>query len=304
MENIILGTWQVGGDSWSTVNTWKAYETLFSAIDQGAVRLDTSPTYGNGQSEKILGEVLSHFSTRALKVISKVPPDMMTRDKVIQSVEGSLARLGVDQLDTLLIHWPAGTMGTDKVALEETMQALEFAKTSGLTKKIGVCNYELAELHAMDELIELDCLQYAYSLFFRGVEFGISAYAQERGIELMGYSTLAQGILTDRQDYHRFSAQDHRNYVVLFSGKYRSHIQRMLEELRALLPQGIGLSNLAVSWVQSKGVTPILGLHKPEHLEAFSGGRISDTSVLKAAEAISNEFKAEIGQRLSMWGNA
>ncbi|KIH83614.1 aldo/keto reductase [Pseudomonas batumici] len=303
MKNIILGTWQVGGGSWSTVNSWKAYETLFCAIDQGIERIDTAPSYGDGHSEKIVGEVIRHFSNKALKVISKVPPDMMTRAKVIQSVEGSLTRLGVSQLDTLLIHWPAGTMGTDPVSLEETLRALELAKSSGLTKKIGVCNYDLADLETIDSLLKLDCLQYAYSLFFRGVEFGVSQFAEARGIELMGYSTLAQGILTDRPDYAGFSTDDHRNYVVLFAEKYRPHIQRMLQELRALLPQGVGLSNLAVSWVQSRGVTPILGLHTPDHLTAFSSGRISDDVLLDAADVISREFKAELGKRLSLWGD-
>jgi len=304
MKNIILGTWQVGGDSWSTVNSWKAYETLFSAIDQGVSRIDTAPSYGDGNSEKIVGEVLKHFSTKKIEVISKVPPDMMTRSKVVESIEGSLARLGVDQLDTLLIHWPAGTMGTDAVELEETVRALEQAKTSGLTRKIGVCNYELADLEAIDDMVRLDCLQYAYSLFFRSVEFGIIQFARDRDIELMGYSTLAQGILTDRHDYHRFSETDHRNYVVLFSEKYRPSIEKMLKELRALLPDGRGLSNLAVSWVQSQGVTPVLGLHNPEHLNALNRRRISDSELLGVASSISNDFKAQVGPRLSLWGEA
>jgi myo-inositol catabolism protein IolS len=304
MKNIILGTWQVGGDSWSTVNSWKAYETLFCAIDQGIERIDTAPTYGNGHSEKMVGEVIRHFSNRQLKVISKVPPDMMTRTKVVESIEGSLTRLGVNQLDTLLVHWPAGTMGTDSVPLEETLLALELAKNAGLTKKIGVCNYNLPDLQYIDSQLRMDCLQYAYSLFFRGVEFGISNFAETRGIELMGYSTLAQGILTDRADYARFSRDDHRNYVVLFAEKHRQRIQHMLEALRALLPKNVGLSNLAVSWVQSKGVTPILGLHTPEHLDAFRNGRLSDENLLEAADLISRAFKAELGPRLSLWGDA
>jgi myo-inositol catabolism protein IolS len=304
MKNIILGTWQVGGDSWSTVNSWKAYETLFFAIDQGIERIDTAPTYGNGRSEKLVGEVIRHFSNRKLKVITKVPPDMMTRAKVVESIEGSLTRLGVNQLDTLLIHWPAGTMGTDSVPLEETLRALELAKSSGLTKNIGVCNYDLADLEYMDSQLKMDCLQYAYSLFFRGVEFGISQFAEARGIELMGYSTLAQGILTDRPDFAGFSCDDHRNYVVLFADKHRRRIQHMLQALRSALPKGVGLSNLAVSWVQSKGVTPILGLHTPEHLDAFRNGRLSDEILLEAADVISREFKAELGPRLSLWGDA
>jgi myo-inositol catabolism protein IolS len=304
MKNIIMGTWQVGGDSWSTVNSWKAYETLFAAVDQGVSRIDTAPSYGDGNSEKIVGEVLRHFSTRKFEVISKVPPDMMTRSKVVESIEGSLARLGVDQLDTLLIHWPAGTMGTDTVDLEETFRALEYARTTGLTKKIGVCNYELADLERVDDMVKLDCLQYAYSLFFRGVEFGISQFAKDRNIELMGYSTLAQGILTDRLEYRRFSEKDHRNYVVLFSEKYRPAIEKMLIELRELLPEGAGLSNLAVSWVQSQGVTPILGLHNPDHLHALNRDRISDSELLNAASAITHLFKTQVGQRLSLWGEA
>lgn len=294
----------MGGDSWSTVNSWKAYETIFAAIDQGISRIDTAPSYGDGNSEKIVGEVLRHFSTRKFEVISKVPPDMMTRSKVVESIEGSLARLGTDQLDTLLIHWPAGTMGTDSVELEETFRALELARASGLTKKIGVCNYELADLEVVHDMVKLDCLQYAYSLFFRGVEFGVSQFAKDHNIELMGYSTLAQGILTDRLEYQGFSPTDHRNYVVLFSEKYRPAIEQMLKELRELLPQGEGLSNLAVSWVQSQGVTPVLGLHNPEHLHALNRDRICDCDLLNAASAITSRFKTQVGQRLSLWGEA
>lgn len=301
MNNIILGAWQVGSPAWTTVDTWRAYETLFMAIDRGFDRIDTAPSYGDGRSESIVGEVVRHFSGKDIKVISKVPPDMLSKKKLVESVEGSLSRLGVSQLDTLLIHWPTGTMGTEYVPIEQTLEALLFAKTSGLTKKIGICNYPLEDLGLIDSIVHLDCVQYAYSLLFRGIEFGIHKFAINHGQEIMGYSPLAQGILTSRETVTDYASGDHRNNVILFHAKYRSKINSMLERLQGLLPPGVDLSSLSLSWVRSKGVTPIVGLHRPAHLHSILSDPVLDEALFSQAEAICEEFKSDLGGRISLW---
>lgn len=122
-----LGTWQVTGETASTA--------VAAAIEAGYRHIDTAIGYGN---EKEVGEGLrrSGIARDEIFLTSKIPPEQLAADDMMRAAEASLQRLGVDQLDLLLIHWPSKTLSA-----AETIRSLNRVKQRGLTRHIGVSNY-------------------------------------------------------------------------------------------------------------------------------------------------------------------
>lgn len=304
MNYPILGTWQMGGAGWTTVDKDEGFKALCRAIEMGARCFDTAPTYGDGEAETAVGRLIAAYPNANLRIITKVPPDHMTAKLVRKTIESSLCRLGVDHVDTVLIHWPAGTMGTDVVDIRETVDGLQKAKEDKLIGKVGVCNFELGDLKKVAQLIEIECVQYAYSMIFRGVEFGIKDFAKANQIEFQAYATLGQGILTSKRSYNDFREDDHRNYVVLFGDTYRQPIEQVRAALARGFVNGDDRAAYAMKWVVDRGARPIVGMHKLSHLHLLESrlGLAPANSALIEVEAVSEKLKSEMGGRISLWG--
>jgi len=124
-----LGTWMLTGDTCT--------EAVASAIGAGYRHIDTAIGYGN---ETEVGEGIrrSGIARDSLFVTTKIPPEQLAADDMMRAAEGSLKRLGLDQVDLLLIHWPSRTLSAS-----ETIRSLNAVKDRGLTRHIGVSNYTI-----------------------------------------------------------------------------------------------------------------------------------------------------------------
>ena len=122
-----LGTWKLTGEA--------ASAAVAAALEAGYRHIDTAIGYGN---ETEVGEGLrrSGVARDTIFLTSKVPPEQLAADAMMRAAEGSLRRLGIDQLDLLLIHWPSKALSA-----AETIRALNRVKQRGLTRHIGVSNY-------------------------------------------------------------------------------------------------------------------------------------------------------------------
>jgi aryl-alcohol dehydrogenase-like predicted oxidoreductase len=119
-----FGTWQFGGENsvngkptgWGKVDESEAIRTIHYALENGIEFFDTADTYGRGQSERILGAAFQTYIGTTRPVIctkfgnSEISPDVFSKDYsaeyLVESVEKSRERLGVDKLDILLLHSP------------------------------------------------------------------------------------------------------------------------------------------------------------------------------------------------------
>ncbi|TNV72932.1 hypothetical protein FGO68_gene9703 [Halteria grandinella] len=124
-----LGTWMLTGDACT--------DAVASAIGAGYRHIDTAIGYGN---ETEVGEGIrrSGIARDSLFVTTKIPPEQLAADDMMRAAEGSLKRLGVDQVDLLLIHWPSKSLSAT-----ETIRSLNAVKERGLTRHIGVSNYTI-----------------------------------------------------------------------------------------------------------------------------------------------------------------
>jgi 2,5-diketo-D-gluconate reductase B len=121
-------------------------DTVVAALKAGYRHIDTARKYG---TERAVGEALrvSGVPRNDIFLTTKVSHENLRAGDFAKSVDESLAALGVDYVDLLLIHWP-----NPDIALSETMPALAKAKQRGLTRYIGVANFNIALL---DQAIDL-----------------------------------------------------------------------------------------------------------------------------------------------------
>lgn len=174
------GTWMLERDPEA-----RAIEALRVGIDLGLTLIDTAEMYGDGRAEEVTGDALRGRRDQVY-LVSKVLPSNASYDGTRRACERSLQRLGVDELDLYLLHWP----GSHPIA--ETMRALESLVRDGMTRAIGVSNFDVEDLRPALAALRnepLACNQVLYHLGDRGIERRLIPFCQERGIAVMGYST-------------------------------------------------------------------------------------------------------------------
>ena len=184
------GTWEIGDDP-----VWRDEEqqALSRGIDLGMTLIDTAELYGDGRSERLVGEVIAGRREEVF-LVSKVRPENASEMKMMLACEKSLERLKVDRLDLYLLHWEG------HVPLEETVEAFRELVDEGMIARWGVSNLDL---RAMEQLMEIDggqdCAanQLLYNLGSRGVEFDLLPWMQARDIPMMAYSPLGRGGLLE-----------------------------------------------------------------------------------------------------------
>jgi 2,5-diketo-D-gluconate reductase B len=166
-------------------------EHIAAALKAGYRHIDTARKYG---TEPAVGEGIraSGVPRAEIFICTKVSHENLHADDFARSVDKSLAALGTDYVDLLLVHWPE-----KNTPLVETMGALAKAKRQGLTRHVGVANFNIAMLDAAIALcpepfvtLQVECHPYLD-------QSKVIAACRERGLALTAYCPLARGRLTD-----------------------------------------------------------------------------------------------------------
>jgi 2,5-diketo-D-gluconate reductase B len=174
-----LGTFRMQGD------TCRA--AVESALALGYRHIDTAEMYAN---EEAIGAAIasSGIPRRDLHVTTKVWHENLAPDAIRRAFDGSLKRLGLDQVDLYLVHWPSRRMNLP--AMFETLMKLQ---EEGRTRAIGVANFTTALLKTVVEEIEapIACDQVEYHVMLDQTR--LLAYLRAHAIPLVAYCPLAQG---------------------------------------------------------------------------------------------------------------
>ena len=180
------GTWNIGD---AAARRSQEIDALRLGVELGLCLIDTAEMYGDGASERLVGEAISDIRDQVF-LVSKVLPSNATRAGIPKSCKRSLERLGVDRLDLYLLHWRGGT------SLAETIAGLEALRTEGLIRNWGVSNFDVDD---MCEFVGLarpgSCAvnQVLYNLEHRGIEHDLMGYSVTHGVPVMAYSPVGQG---------------------------------------------------------------------------------------------------------------
>ncbi len=271
LPEVSLGLWQnFGGD--------RALEDqrpiIRRAFDLGITHLDLANNYGPppGAAEENLGRILAtdlRDHRAELLISTKAGYDMYpgpygvggSRKYLLDSLDQSLARLGLDHVDIFYSH-----RFDPETPLEETMGALDFAVRSGRARYVGISSYSPAQTEAAAALLRemgtpLLIHQPSYSLFNRWIEQGLLETLEREGVGAIVFSPLAQGLLTDR--YLDGIPESSRAGRAADSFRDGFLSEENLARVRALnaIAQGRGqtLAQMAIAWaVRDPRVTSAL----------------------------------------------
>ena len=183
-----MGAWMIGED-----RAMRAEEiaTLQRGIDLGMTLIDTAEMYGDGASERLVGEAIKG-RRESVFLVSKFYPHNATVRGARVACEDSLRRLGTDCLDLYLLHWRGN------VPLEETIEAVEKLQAQGKIRSWGVSNLDTADMQELDGLPggrNAAVNQLLFNLSRRGIEWDLLPWCKHHGIPVMAYSPMEQARL-------------------------------------------------------------------------------------------------------------
>lgn len=193
------GTWMMGEQPDRRADEIAA---LREGVALGLTLIDTAEMYGEGESERLIGEALRGVRDRVF-LVSKAYPRNASRERLPLACEASLRRLGTERLDLYLLHWRGN------VPLAETVEAMERLVEAGKILRWGVSNLDTDDMEELvaagGEACRTD--QILYNLTRRGPEHDLIPWLSGHGMPVMAYSPVEQGRLIAHAALARFARE-------------------------------------------------------------------------------------------------
>lgn len=273
MPKIAMGAWSwgigaAGGDQVFGNHLFEEdLKPVFDrAMELGLNLWDTAAVYGEGTSERILGNFVKDVCREDVILSTKFTPQIAdgTSAAMQHMIDGSKERLHTNMIDIYWIHNPLDVE-------RWTPDLIPLAK-SGQIKAIGVSNHNLAEIKRAGEILEaeglkISAVQNHFSLLHRSSEkAGILDYCKENGITFYAYMVLEQGALTGRFDTaHPFPEGTGRGEVY---NPHLKELETLVNELRSVGEKhNASPAQIATAWAIAKGTLPIIGVTKVRQVE-------------------------------------
>jgi aryl-alcohol dehydrogenase-like predicted oxidoreductase len=277
---IAYGNWLTHG---SQVEEDAALACVRQALDEGITTFDTADVYANTKAESVLGKALQGERRESLEIFTKVywptgpggPNDHgLSRKHILESINGSLERLGTDHVDLYQAH-----RYDYETPLEETMEAFADVVHSGKAHYIGVSEWRAEEIragHALARELRIPFVssQPQYNMLWRVIEPEVVPTCKELGIGQIVWSPIAQGVLTGKylpgQSHPEGSrATDEKGGADMIARWLQDDVLEAVQELLPIADDvGLSLAQLAVAWVlQNDNVSAaIIGASRPEQV--------------------------------------
>nr|WP_221239712.1 aldo/keto reductase [Longimicrobium terrae] len=256
------GAWAIGGDAWGRTDDAESLRSLHRAIDLGVNFIDTADVYGDGHSERLIGQVLRERPGEELVVATKagrrLDPHVASgydRRNLTAFAERSLTNLGVDRIDLLQLHCPPGEV----YHMPEVFGVLDDLVAAGTIRHYGVSVERVDEALAAIRHPAVQSVQIIVNMFRLKPAEQFFAAAREARVGILARVPLASGLLSGKMRADTpFSAEDHRRFNrrgeafdqgETFSGVEFEAGLAAVEELRALVPEGATLAQVALRWI-------------------------------------------------------
>ena len=302
---ISYGNWITHG---SQVEEDLAKVCVKRALDLGITTFDTADAYAATRAEGVLGRALSDVRRSSVEICTKLffPTGKssnnrgLSRKHILESIDGSLRRLGTDYVDLYQAH-----RFDMETPLEETMLAFSDIVRQGKALYIGVSEWTADEISrgaawARELHVPFISNQPQYSMLWRVIEDKVVPTCQQVGVGQIVWSPLAQGVLTGKYLPGQPPPDGSRATDEL-SGK--NFIARWLndatltkvQELKPIAEQaGLTMAQLGVAWVlQNTNVaSAIVGATRPEQLDdnVKASGIVLEPAIMDAIDAVLDGF--------------
>jgi voltage-dependent potassium channel beta subunit len=286
VSELSYGSWVTYGNQ---VDVASARELMAAAFDRGVNFFDNAEVYAGGQSESVMGDALRALKWPRLDYVVSTKffwglagdgkplvngTNTLNRKYLIQAIEGSLKRLGLEYVDLIYCHRP-----DPETPIEETVHALHDIITRGKALYWGTSEWSADEIRAAYEIAERHHLhkpiveQPQYHLFHRNrVEREYERLYEDIGLGLTTWSPLASGLLTGK--YASGIPKDSRGALPGMSflrdnltDKAKNHAVAQLAKIAKDL--GGTVAQLAIAWVNHnpRASSVILGASRVGQLE-------------------------------------
>ena len=293
-----FGSWAIGG-TWGTVNDNESLAALNRAIELGVNFFDTADVYGGGRSERLLAKLRQahpekiYIATKIGRGIYPHVAEGYNRANLSASVERCLKNLSTESIDLLQLHCPP----TKVFYMPEVFGILDDLVKAGKIRYYGVSVEKIEEALKAIEYPNVQSVQIIFNMFRQRPAEDFFEQAKARKVGILARVPLASGMLTGKMTANtRFEQDDHRAYNrngeafdrgETFSGvDYQVGLQAV-EELKAICPAGMSLSQFALRWIlMFDAVTcAIPGAKRPSQAEdnfaAVDMAPISDENMAK-----------------------
>jgi len=294
VSTIGFGAWAIGGD-WGGVDDADSLRALHAAADAGVTLFDTADVYGDGRSERLIGQFLRQRSGEAIFVATKMgrraPLDLAqyTPDAFRGWVDRSRENLGVDRLDLVQLH----CLPTAIYYRPEIFAALDDLVAANAIAAYGVSVERVEEALKAIEFPGVASVQIIYNIVRQRPAEHFLAEAARRDVGVLARVPLASGLLTgklsketvfDESDHRRFNRHGESFDVgETFAGVDYETGLAVVEELRSLVPPGATLAQVALRWIlMSEAVTAAIPGAKTAE-QARANAAAADLASLSAA---------------------
>jgi aryl-alcohol dehydrogenase (NADP+) len=284
VSRICLGMLTFGSRTWRDwmLTEDEARPIVRRAVELGVTYFDTANVYSLGVSEEITGRLLKEFftardeyvlATKVCEAMGDKPNQSgLSRKHIMDSVEASLRRLGVDYVDLYQIHRP-----DPDTPIEETLEALHDVIKAGKARYIGascLSAWEFAkalytaDLHHWTRFVSI---QNQYNLVYREDEREMIPLCIDQGIGIIPWSPLARGFLTGTRTPDKGGESSRAKSDAYAHSMYYKKIDFEIVDRVAEVAERLGVSRaqVALAWMLHKPAitSPIIGVTKLHHLE-------------------------------------
>ncbi len=279
VSEIGYGMWGMG--SWTGSDDEESLRSLNRAVELGCNFFDTAWAYGEGRSERLLGQLLKQHPDKRLYAATKIPPknrkwpsrrgfpleDVFPPDYIIEYTEKSLENLGVDSIDLMQFHVWEDDWADD----ERWQRAVEDVKRQGLVRAFGVSvnRWEPENVLRTLETGLIDAVQVIYNIFDQAPEDELFPAAERLDIAIIARVPFDEGTLTGTLTKDTtWPEGDWRN--TYFVPENLSASVDRAEALRPLIPEGMDMPEMALRFILANPTvsTVIPGMRKLRHVEA------------------------------------
>jgi aryl-alcohol dehydrogenase-like predicted oxidoreductase len=282
VSELCFGAMTFGGEGvWKAIGTagqTEADTLVGRCLDAGINFFDTADVYSHGASEQLLGKALGarrRDIVLATKVRGRVGPGVnqlgLSRGHILDSVEGSLKRLGTDYIDLYQIH------GFDAVTpLDETLRALDDLVRQGKVRYLGASNlaaWQLMKALGISEhrgLSRFESLQAYYSIAGRDLERELVPLMKDQQVGLMVWSPLAGGLLSGKYRRGQQGPEGSRRASFDFPPVDRERAYSVIDVMDGIAREHqTSVARVALAWLlhQSHVTSIVIGAKTPEQLE-------------------------------------
>jgi len=279
VSEIGYGMWGMAG--WKGSDDEESIQSLSRAVELGCNFFDTAWAYGDGHSERLLGNLLRQYPTTRLYTATKIPPknriwpsrrhftldEVFPYDYIIDYTNRSLKNLGVETIDLMQFH-----VWEDAWAHDERWQrAVEDLKQQGKIRAMGISVNRWEPWNGIETLRTglIDAVQVIYNIFDQNPEDELFPVCEELNIAVIARVPFDEGTLTGTLTKDStWPEGDWRNTYFVPENLHAS-VERA-EALRPLIPEGMTMPEMALRFILSNPTvsTTIPGMRKLRHVEA------------------------------------